>query len=261
LLAFGLIEGGIGVAQYLRPSLGTNITLADTAVTKAIAFHDAAVGAAGLIAGLILSILGAMRSRGRARAEARDARVDERTARVSARPAPDRVIELDPAPSLEQMPVTPEADLAPVAQRVWQHRLAVDLQQQRILKEGIGAESKIDGELYVLSLRNLVRSVKEAQRTTRSLAIWEALTTFGRVTDDPESFVKELEGIDADAGPEIAVVFDTQGTMVRIGPFEVSASMLTAAADQLANTTVGDLSNIRQRAVQNSYSKSTSAPA
>jgi len=251
VFAFGLVEAGVGIAQYYRPALGTSVKILNTDTAKAIAFHDAVVGVVALMVGLILGIAGVIKSRSSARAEEREAREDERTARVTTRQVAPRVIDLDANPSLQPMPATPEADKAPFAQRVWQCRLAVDLQQQRIMNEGIGAESKIDAELYVISLRNLVRAAKEAQAQTRSLAIWEAITTFGRAAGDADLFIAELENPDSSVG----VDYGAEGTVVHVGEFGVAAARLTAAADQLANTTVGDLSNIRARSVQNSYSR------
>jgi hypothetical protein len=243
----------VGVAQYLRPALGTSVTIADTAATKAVAFHDAAVGCAALIVGLALGITGVMRSRRLAAEDAREFYPPEQPARVSTEAMSDHVIELDPKPGLEPMPATPASDLAPAARRIWHCRLSVDLQQQRIAKEAIGAESKIDAELYVLSLRNLVHAVKEAQVQTRSLGIWEAMTTFGRAAGDPEEFIAALDKIDLTHGEPVEIDYNPTGTMIRIGRFELPAARLTAAADQLANATVGDLSDIRARSVQNSH--------
>jgi hypothetical protein len=243
ICSFGLIQGGVGVAQYERPNLGTGVRITNAAAVKDSAFHDMAVGAVAIAVGAVIGLAGIARSR-------RDRRNASHTVTTVPLGA-EKTIDLTRTEGLEPMPNGAANGLAPIAQRVWDCRLAVDLQQQRLMKEGVGAESRIDAELYVLALRNLVGAVKAAQAATRSLVTWEALTTFARTGGDPDEFLAEIARAgSADDGTtgRVGVRFPESGTEIVIGAHAVKAETLSAAADLLANATVGDLTDIRSRA-------------
>lgn len=254
LFAFGLIQGGVGLAQYERPNLGTHFRVSDEASVKDAAFHDMAVGAAALVVGAIIGVVGIAASRRRLRIA--DTNDDPKL-------SPVLVTKIDLARnvSLEPQPRGAPEDVAPLAMRVWDRRLAVDLQQQRLMMEAIGAESRIDAELYVLSLRNLVQVVKAAQAATRSIVIAEALTKFARVAGDADSFLSEIDesGSTRKETGTIGVRFPTSGTEIDLGSFSIQAERMTAAADLLANTTVGALSNVRSRTEAKKPSKRAAA--
>jgi hypothetical protein len=242
----------VGLAQYERPSLGTRFRISDEGSVKDAAFHDMAVGAAALVVGAIIGVVGIAGSRRR-----------RRIADTKDDPSPVLLTKLDLARnvSLEPQPRGAQEDVAPLVMRVWDCRLAVDLQQQRLMMEAIGAESRIDAELYVLSLRNLVRAVKAAQAATRSLVIAEALTIFARVAGDAGSLLGELEGTSSaqedSVSTGIGVRFPASGTEIDVGSFSIQAERMTAAADLLANATVGALSNVRSRTEAKKPSKRT----
>jgi hypothetical protein len=250
---FGVIQGGIAAAQYYKPDLGTGLDISNAAAVKDASVHGMAVGAAAALIGALVGLIGLARARNGMRQVAQMEMRQTETTQVPtpALPVVENTIDLTENVTLEPMPTTVGDQLAPFAKRVWQCKLGVDLQNQRLRAQGLGAESHIDAELYVLALRNLVQAVKAAQAKTRSMHVWQAITTFGRAVGDPDRFLARLEqaatGTDS---PELVVEFPPSGTVIRLAPFALPVELLTRAAHQLATTTIGDLSGIRARATR-----------
>jgi hypothetical protein len=259
---FGTIQGGVAAAQYYyRADLGTGLDISNAAAVKDAAVHGMAVGVGAVVMGALVGLIGLGRARRGVSAEAREEMWrDETTKATTPSPAtsvPDKTIDLTDNVTLEPMPASVGEQLAPFAARVWQRKLGVDLQNQRLRTQGLGAESRIDAELYVLALRNLVQAVRAAQAKTRSMQIWQALMTFGQTAGDPDEFFARLEqAVNAADPPELGIEFQPSGTNIRLEPFTLMVEQMTRAAHQLATTTIGDLSGIRARA-----SHSTHLPA
>jgi len=250
---FGIIQGGVGAAQYYyKADLGTGLKITSASAVKDAAMHDMAVGVAAVAIGLLVGLIGWARARqairhlGREdmwRAETPGARID----------VVDKRIDLTGNATLEPMPATVPDELAPFAARIWQCKLGVDLQNQRLRTQGLGAESRIDADLYVLALRNLVQAVRAAQAKTRSMHTWQALTTFGKTAGDPDDFFARLEQQVTDSDvPELTVEFLPSGTIIHLSSFTLPVEQVTRAAHALAASTIGDLSGIRARAAKTS---------
>jgi hypothetical protein len=245
---FGIIQGGVGAAQYYyKADLGTGLKITRASAVKDAALHDMAVGVAAVAIGLLVGLIGWALARRAIRHIGReDMWRTETPARID---VVDKRIDL--TGTLEPMPATVPDELAPFAARVWQCKLGVDLQNQRLRTQGLGAESRIDADLYVLALRNLVQAVRAAQAKTRSMHTWQALTTFGKTAGDPDDFFARLEQQVTDSDvPELAVEFLPSGTIIHLSSFTLPVEQVTRAAHTLAASTIGDLSGIRARAAK-----------
>jgi hypothetical protein len=250
---YGIVAGGVAAAQYyLGADIKTGLDISNSALAKDAAIHGMAVGLAALLVGTIVGLIGLIAARRAIRILEQEqmwrAHAEPRPPAPEA-PAPEQTIDLTDAATIAPIPATVGPELAPFAMRVWQCKLGVDLQNQRLRAEGLGAESRIDADLYVLELRNLVQAVKAAQAQTRSMLIWQAITTFGRTAGDPDEFLARLERAATDP-EELRVEFHPGGTVIHMPPFAIPVDLMTRAAHQLATTTFGDLSGIRGRTAQ-----------
>jgi hypothetical protein len=257
------VIGGVGLAEYLRPELFDDPSVA----SEAAAMRDAARGGLAMLAGMILWATGRLRSG-----------IVERRYMRSAPPLPARRDDVNGSAGRTLEAAAPQATngrpMGGLAAAIWRCRLGVDLQHQRLRQEGLGAETQIDAELYALALRTLLRACRHAQSMTRSLRISDAIDRFlavagkhdlagtleriddyGQAARPRRASKNKIDDPDLSAIRTIKATYTEQGTVLHLGDLSAALTTLTTEADTLANTVVGELTEVRAIGKRASKSK------